>query len=189
MKTADDDIAALKSALDAGPTPGPWKAMSSKFDDDFGILAEDATVVIAETFSDIRREGEKALREAGMNANYIAAANPATISRLIARMEAAEANAARWQGLCEIQTSAAESRSRVDAVAKRHGLGSESLEARCEAAEADARRYRWLRDADNTDQHDDWALYALESLDEYIDAAIARGEAGRLLGGSANSTE
>jgi hypothetical protein len=37
----------------------------------------------------------------------------------------------------------------------------------------DAKRYRWLRDADNTDGHDDWALYSMESLDEYIDAALA----------------
>ena len=55
-------------------TPGPWKAVGTKMGNDFGILDVDGKHVIAECFSDIRREGENALAEAGANATMMAAA-------------------------------------------------------------------------------------------------------------------
>lgn len=58
----------------SGPTPGPWRAVASKFSHDFGILDSTGKNVIAECFSDIRYSGERALREAASNAYLIAAA-------------------------------------------------------------------------------------------------------------------
>ena len=47
------------------------------------------------------------------------------------------------------------------------------VEKRMRDAEADAERYRWIRDADRSDANgNEWTLYAMESLDEYIDDAI-----------------
>lgn len=54
-------------------TPGPWRAVGTKMGSDFGILDVDGRYVIAECFSDIRREGESALAEAGANATMMAA--------------------------------------------------------------------------------------------------------------------
>lgn len=45
--------------------------------------------------------------------------------------------------------------------------------AEIERLRKDASRYRFIRDADRSDTHiDDIALYAMGSLDEYIDAAM-----------------
>jgi len=45
-----------------------------------------------------------------------------------------------------------------------------------DALRRDAERYRWIRDADKSDAHgSEWTLYAMESLDEFIDAALREG--------------
>ena len=47
------------------------------------------------------------------------------------------------------------------------------LRAECDALRADAERYRFVRDADRSDCITrELSLYAMESLDEYVDAAM-----------------
>jgi len=48
-----------------------------------------------------------------------------------------------------------------------------ALRAECDALQADAERYRFVRDADRSDCITrELSLYAMESLDEYVDAAM-----------------
>jgi len=84
----DDDIKALRDALQAGPTPDEWTA------DETDIYAiEDCQhhpVASADCNPSCRM-----LDEQEANAAYIAAANPARIARLLDRLEAAEGRY-RW---------------------------------------------------------------------------------------------
>jgi hypothetical protein len=59
--------------VSAQPTPGPWKAIGSKFVNDFAVLDATGKHVIAECFSDIRSQGENAMHEAAANARVMAA--------------------------------------------------------------------------------------------------------------------
>jgi hypothetical protein len=63
----------------AATTPGPWMAKASVHGSDFGIVAQDPSaesgwLVLAEVFSELRRQGDRALEEAAANARLIAAA-------------------------------------------------------------------------------------------------------------------
>jgi hypothetical protein len=90
-ESPQDAIKALRDAL-AQPevTPGPWHAIASKLGNDFAILTADRKHVLAEVFSDIRAAGEYSLREAGRNAQYIAACHPERIRALLAHVERLE---------------------------------------------------------------------------------------------------
>ena len=55
-------------------TCGPWKVRAAQYANDFGIVDSTGFNVLAECFSDIRWEGEHAVREAAANACLIAAA-------------------------------------------------------------------------------------------------------------------
>lgn len=119
--TTEEHIAALRAALEAGPTAGSWYADSAISGDGFVVMSEAAGIRVAHCHD----TGHLPFT---LNAAYIAAAHPAAI------------------------------RSVLDAL---------------EAAQVDAERYRFIRDADRSDCiTPELALYAMESLDEYVDAAM-----------------
>lgn len=86
-----DQLAALKAAAEAA-TPGPWFRPVAN---DTAIRSDD--VDIAQTMGAYELEWERMEADAA----HIAAANPAAILSLIARMEAAEADAARFRHIRE----------------------------------------------------------------------------------------
>lgn len=128
---------AIRAALAAGPTPGPWHGVAAKLGDDFGILDPHQQNVLAEVFSDIRHDGECAIREAAANAKLIAACNPAALAELLAELDGERNRSQMYADLV-----------RGVAVVL-HGEGwsdTSKLPAEVEALKADAGRYRWLRD-------------------------------------------
>lgn len=59
-------------------------------------------------------------------------------------------------------------------LAKRLGNAEDAAKAELEAMRKDAERYRFIRDADRSnDLIPEIGLYAMESLDDYVDAAMA----------------
>lgn len=92
------DIAAIREALDMGPTPGPWRP---RRDPDHSVEWEavidigDGALVVAATFGGTGLEGNE--ENAKANAVYIAACSPDRITRLLAALETAQADAARYQ--------------------------------------------------------------------------------------------
>lgn len=94
----DDDIKALRNALEAAPTPGEWRAFNHSWSDT-SILAPNFDHAICCLDINHATEESQDTDEAQMaaNASLIAAANPARIARLLDRLEAAEADAKRWR--------------------------------------------------------------------------------------------
>ena len=76
--TITDDIAAIKAALDAGPTAGPWEL---RVVDDLGAVAGGNGWVDA-----VSAGGEQELKDAA----HIAACSPDRIARLVAHVERLE---------------------------------------------------------------------------------------------------
>lgn len=85
----DDDTKALRDALEAGPTPGEWTTEDAN-SNHVAVLVDRVFTYICEVapsrFSMRKYSGQQ--DEA--DATYIAAANPARIARILARLEAAE---------------------------------------------------------------------------------------------------
>ncbi len=80
----DDAISRIEAALEAGPTPGPWRheAWGSRIlDSGVGSSQLLITTVAVNTFRDQGRH----------NAEFIAACNPVAIRTLLDRLKAAEA--------------------------------------------------------------------------------------------------
>lgn len=121
MTTLPEHIAALREALEAGPTPGDWIVTDRLgYSNEYRILGGRGDVVC---WTEPHAHSVTAA-----NAMLIAAAHPEAI------------------------------RAVLDAL---------------EAAQRDAERYRFIRDADRSDCiTPELALYAMESLDEYVDAAM-----------------
>lgn len=96
----DDDIKALRNALEAAPTPGEWRAFNHSWSDT-SILAPNFDHAICCLDINHATEESQDTDEAQMaaNASLIAAANPARIARLLDRLEAAEADAGRYRWL------------------------------------------------------------------------------------------
>jgi hypothetical protein len=93
----DDAISRIEAALEAGPTPGPWRheAWGSRIlDSGVGSRQLLITTVAANTFRDQGRH----------NAEFIAACNPVAIRTLLDRLKAADAENER---LREFERSAA----------------------------------------------------------------------------------
>jgi len=91
-----DDLAALKAAIDAGPTPGEWVPG----DDDEYVDPQGVSDIAICSVMCMDLGGDKTyFRGPVTNANrrYIAAANPARIARLIAALEAARVDAERYR--------------------------------------------------------------------------------------------
>ena len=93
MLTAREALAAIKAALEAGPTDGPWWG-------DFASMMRNGSPQVVEYF--VRRDGddisiaaEIVNPESGLpseaNAAYIAAANPAALRAIIEHVERLEA--------------------------------------------------------------------------------------------------
>ena len=84
-RITDEQLAELERALAGSPTPGPWWVIS----DDCGneIDSHEGPIVEHTSFS---QDEDMA---------FIAAANPACIASLIARLRAAEKDAARYRWL------------------------------------------------------------------------------------------
>jgi hypothetical protein len=78
--TVQDDLAAIKAALDAGPTPGPWTSSA------WGMRVMDAahgsSQVLIATVATNTRCGQD-----GANLAYIAACSPDRIRRLVEHVE------------------------------------------------------------------------------------------------------
>jgi len=78
---------AIRAALAAGPTPGPWK-LHAKYLANVVDVNDRTCVVCCLDFP-----------EAESDARFIAACNPTAITELLARLEAAEVDAARYRWL------------------------------------------------------------------------------------------
>lgn len=95
-----DDLAALKAAIDAGPTPGEWAACGPSFGDPFPRwLSEVIAPDDEEGGQTVAHSTEGAAEDGSADMAYIAAANPARIARLIAALEAARVDAERYRWL------------------------------------------------------------------------------------------
>lgn len=85
----DDDIKALREALEAGPTPGPWAWWTSC---SYRRLSSDKTGKDGDVlYAAVHRDGVGDVVGTDATKAYIAAANPDRIARILARLEAAEA--------------------------------------------------------------------------------------------------
>jgi hypothetical protein len=84
MTTPQDDLAAIKAALNAGPTPGPWATGSS------GLVHAPAGVHVCPFPARAHSSG---------NAAYIAACSPDRIARIVAHVERLESPVvlSEWQ--------------------------------------------------------------------------------------------
>lgn len=97
MPDLTEDIRALREALEAGPTPGPWVVdesnpnMVARDGDEYEYVLE----VAPDNFADTSHDYEHEQRDAA----YIAAANPARIARILDAAEAAIEDAERWRNL------------------------------------------------------------------------------------------
>ena len=96
--TTPDPHKALRDALDAGPTDGPWKVIEHSWSDTsivapgfvHGICCLDINYATEES-----QNSDEALM--AKNAAYIAAANPASIRALLAERDAAVRDAERYR--------------------------------------------------------------------------------------------
>jgi hypothetical protein len=104
-----DDIKALRDALAAGPTPGPWRAETYQDHDgppecdDYAVQATPSTTprawetLLTMDWSDAPPRGNRFSRaEAAATRDYIAACSPDRIARLLDALEAATRDAARY---------------------------------------------------------------------------------------------
>ncbi len=92
-----DDFSKLRLALQAGPTPGPWHSpgLWEVHDVDHNTIADTNPIALRD---DIEIEPTKEERQCGeRTAEFIAAANPQTIAALLAELDAARVDAARYQ--------------------------------------------------------------------------------------------
>jgi len=78
-----DDLAAIKAALDAGPTPGPWHR-SPNSRSGFSVTADVEPWTVTE---DLDAEGRYGAIEREQDAAYIAACSPDRIARLVEHVE------------------------------------------------------------------------------------------------------
>ena len=96
-----DDIAAIRAALAAGPTPGPWLAVDVREMGElqqFGIICErDPLGTKAMDIAAVWKRGGPKKSEA--NARLIAACSPDRIARLLDALEQAQKNAERYRWL------------------------------------------------------------------------------------------
>lgn len=98
-----DDIKAIRDALQAGPTPGPWHAVNRAaywHEEEGDVRTTDLEDVVgAEFVAPIGNvettRGQVWLRDA----QYIAACHPDRIARLLDALELAQKDAERWRGL------------------------------------------------------------------------------------------
>ena len=88
--TKPDEFAALRAALKAGPTPGPWSP--------WGKANPSQVISAPETFVAQTVGGHDEV-----NAAYIAACSPEVIARLLAELDAARADAERWRWLRQLE--------------------------------------------------------------------------------------
>jgi len=123
--TDPDDFAALRAALEAGPTPGPWESTAYEQD---------------------RRYGKQEL----IDCEYIAAANPEVIARLLAELDA------RYDQEAMDEAIGLERESYGQLMAE-----NVKLRADLDALRADAERYRFIR-----------SQVGHEDTDTEIDAAM-----------------
>lgn len=84
-----DDIAALRQALAAGPTPGPWNACDWAWQDHIGDTeACGISVAVGQNETVIQTTAMEGDSEADVR--YIAAASPGRIARLLDALELAQ---------------------------------------------------------------------------------------------------
>ena len=86
-------IEAIKEALKAGPTEGPWEIQPQGGSESIFEVMVDGYYVAT------THDGVKSQCNAEENAAFIAACNPVAIRSLIERLEAAEKDAARYAWL------------------------------------------------------------------------------------------
>ena len=104
-----DHIKQIREALAAGPTPGEWSVPHLSRDDVAcncaSVLCESYCGAICTIHADDGRSIQDGggdnpkLPEAKANGMLIAACNPAAITELLARLDAAEADAARYNAI------------------------------------------------------------------------------------------
>ena len=104
----DDDIKALREAIAAGPTPGPWEQRTF-FDhdgppscDDIQVCASTpngrySSALLTMDWCGKPREFEFERESAQSTAAYIAAASPDRIARLLDALDEARRDAERWK--------------------------------------------------------------------------------------------
>lgn len=99
-----DPIKQIRYALEVGPTPGPWTVLPGDGDMDHKAKFASGASVLVMSNDDCDRHPVadascnhtcRALWDQEANAAYIAACNPAAITELLARLDAAELDAAK----------------------------------------------------------------------------------------------
>lgn len=84
-------ITRIREALEAGPTPGPWRAEDTTYQDDDGYPETPIVSPMWSAFVAVAIDfGQNNPKERDINAAYIAAANPEALRELLARLDAAE---------------------------------------------------------------------------------------------------
>ena len=95
------DCQELREVLAAGPTKGPWQATDNNWEIS-SIDASDTTVARCEIYGGVDEDTQEQYeRIKCIDARYIAAANPQTIAALLADLDAARVDAARYQLLSD----------------------------------------------------------------------------------------
>jgi hypothetical protein len=156
----DDPISRIEAALEAGPTPGEWDA-------DFASGMRNGSPAVVEYF--VRLDGEDISIAAdivdpetglpsAVNADYIAACNPAAIRTLLDRLKDLEMNgsqAARWAPSSAHWSSELRRLFGADA---RDGIGA--LEQLLRDAEAEIERLRAeLAEAERENERLRWRFF------------------------------
>ena len=134
------DFKELREALEAGPTEGPW---THAWGGGHVLIFQSGG---GPTFASVPFDGMRDAEHAGANARFIAAANPATISSLLAELDEARRDAARYKWLKDSEmvfhwnTDYCRPFSTVRAAGSRNVMGHyESTEAAIDAAMKDTK--------------------------------------------------
>lgn len=147
--TPEDDVKQLRDAIEAGPTPGPWEAVSHLVRTEVGE-DRDGGFLVTECPANVGRRLQ--------DAAYIAAANPARIARLLAHIDAqAEQLKSIEQAITDPENQPSQygtvtldfHHEKIKGWEDRFHRLSDRFDAqavRLEAAERDSQRLDWLRD-------------------------------------------
>jgi hypothetical protein len=89
--TDTPEIARIRAALEAGPTPGPWKFEPGSFSNEDALIGKMGFVFEGAVYND--------------NGQYIAACNPAAMTAVLGHIDAQAAEIERLQGVCNKQSA------------------------------------------------------------------------------------
>lgn len=185
MTTTEEHIAAIRKALDAGPTPGEWKTQAMRADGLITRVVGDSDVIAGlDGICEPDRITERTFEESRRNMDFIASCDPVAISAVLSELDRlkeenermrAQLNGCDWYWP-EDDTSSDACADGPWQIAENVDLDQAEILAYLRGGVVETRYYAFLPPADDADSDDNFEVdcSTREDAEAGISAEIAR---------------